>query len=312
MEFKLNLINNSEYITFLSAIAAIGGVFIALYFSSLSAINATLYSTFSKNLRDLLYRDKISDTYIRILSITTFFSFTLIGFYLLGFEKIYIAIPILLLLIGFSIFSYFGMGNRMHELLSSDTLAHSIFNNLYRYINYTTKSDIYNHDKSFQKHYFSQASNEIKLLSSLIETSLENYKIHNASFQNITLNIFKLLTYYQIKKRQIPHNSLWYRQEYEYKDLYKMGNFSNLDIFVQNAMMPQGENKSDLFWIEDKLIVYIIKILINKIKNDEIEDYQDQLSYLLGYLKTLVRHGNIRYAVKIIEQLKKKFTQTVQ
>lgn len=306
VEFKLNLINNSEYITFLSAIAAIGGVFIALYFSSLSAINATLYSTFSKNLRDLLYRDKISDTYIRILSITTFFSFTLIGFYLLGFEKIYIAIPILLLLIGFSIFSYFGMGNRMHELLSSDTLAHSIFNNLYRYINYTTKSDIYNHDKSFQKHYFSQASNEIKLLSSLIETSLENYKIHNASFQNITLNIFKLLTYYQIKKRQIPHNSLWYRQEYEYKDLYKMGNFSNLDIFVQNAMMPQGENKSDLFWIEDKLIVYIIKILINKIKNDEIEDYQDQLSYLLGYLKTLVRHGNIRYAVKIIEQLKKE------
>lgn len=304
--FKLNLINNSEYITFLSAIAAIGGVFIALYFSSLSAINATLYSTFSKNLRDLLYRDKISDTYIRILSITTFFSFTLIGFYLLGFEKIYIAIPILLLLIGFSIFSYFGMGNRMHELLSSDTLSHSIFNNLYRYINYTTKSDIYNHDRSFQKHYFTQASNEIKLLSSLIETSLENYKIHNASFQNITLNIFKLLTYYQIKKRLIPHNSLWYRQEYEYKDLYKMGNFSNLDIFVQNAMIPQGENKSDLFWIEDKLIIYIIKILINKIKNDEIEDYQDQLSYLLGYLKTLVKHGNIRYAVKIIEQLKKE------
>ena len=60
--------NNPEYIAFLSAITAIGGVFIALYFSSLSAINATLYSTFSKNLRDLLYRDKISDTYIKILS----------------------------------------------------------------------------------------------------------------------------------------------------------------------------------------------------------------------------------------------------
>ena len=43
VNFTLNFISNSEYITFLSAIAAIGGVFIALYFSSLSAINATLY-----------------------------------------------------------------------------------------------------------------------------------------------------------------------------------------------------------------------------------------------------------------------------
>ena len=78
VNFTLNFISNSEYITFLSAIAAIGGVFIALYFSSLSAINATLYSTFSKNLRDLLYRDSISNTYIKVLSYTTFFSFTLI------------------------------------------------------------------------------------------------------------------------------------------------------------------------------------------------------------------------------------------
>ena len=305
VNFTLNFISNSEYITFLSAIAAIGGVFIALYFSSLSAINATLYSTFSKNLRDLLYRDSISNTYIKVLSYTTFFSFTLIGFFLLGFEKIYISIPIILLLIGFSIFSYYGMGTRMHELLSSDTLSHSIFNNLYKCINYATKNDIFNRDISFQKHYFILASQEIKLLKSLIETSLTNYKIYNTSFENITLNIFKLLEYYQIKKRFIPYNSLWYNQVHEYKDLYKMGNFSNLDIFLKNAMMPQGENKSDLFWIEDKLIEHVIKIIIKKIENNEIEDYQYLLAHLLKYLKLLVKHGNINYAIKIVEKIKK-------
>ncbi|MCG3658322.1 hypothetical protein [Aliarcobacter butzleri] len=304
--FTLNPINNSEYITFLSAIAAIGGVFIALYFSSLSAINATLYSTFSKNLRDLLYRDTVSNTYIKLLSYTTFFSFTLIGFFLLGFEKIYISIPILLLLIGFSIFSYYGMGSRMHELLSSDTLSHSIFNNLYKYINYATKNDIYNKDISFQKHYFRLASQEIKLLKSLIETSLTNYKIYNTSFENINLNIFKLLGYYQIKKRLIPYDSLWYKQDYEHKDLYKMGNFSNLDIFLKNATIPQGKNKSDLFWIEDKLINYVIKIIIKKVENDEIEDYQDLLAYLLNYLKLLVKHGNINYAIKIVKKIKQE------
>lgn len=304
--FTLNSINNSEYITFLSAIAAIGGVFIALYFSSLSAINATLYSTFSKNLRDLLFRDSVNNTYIKLLSYTTFFSFTLIGFFLLGFEKIYISIPILLLLIGFSIFSYYGMGIRMHQLLSSDTLSHSIFNNIHKYMNYATKNDICNKDISFQKHYFNLASQEIKLLISLIETSLINYKIYNTSFENITLNILKLLSYYQTRKRLIPYNSLWYKQDYEYNDLYKMGNLSNLDIFLKNATMPQGNNKSDLFWIEDKLIDYVIKIIIKKIESNEIENYQYLLAHLLEYLRLLVKHGNINYAIKIVEKIKKE------
>lgn len=306
VKFDLNLIANSEYITFLTAIAAIGGVFVGLYFSSLSGINATLYSTFSKDLRDLLYRDKISNRYIRNLSFTTFFAFTLIVFFLLGFEKIYIAIPILLILIGYTIFSYFKMGNRMHELLNTDTLSHSIFKNLFKYIDNAVKDDIYKKDKAFQSHYSKLASQEIKLLTSLIETSLENYKTHNTSFQNITLNIFNLLIYYQVKKRLIPHDSLWYRQEYEYKDLYKMGNFSNLNIFLQNGMMPQGTNKSNLFWIEDKIMNYVIKILINKIKNDEIEDFQNLLGHFLEYLKILVKYGNIEYSIKIIEQLKKE------
>ena len=303
--FKLNEVTNSEYITFLTAIAALGGVFIALYFSSLSVINATLYSSFSKDLRDLLYRDKISTIYIKGLSFTTFFAFTLISFYLLGYEKIYIAIPVLLILIGFTIFSYYGMGNRMHELLNVDTLSNSIFKNLYKYINHTTKNDIYNQDKNFQNHYFTLASQELKILTSLLETSLHDYKIHNTSLQNIHLNILNLLAYYQSKKRFIPHDSLWYKQKYEYKDLYKMGSFSEMSIFLQSGSIPQGENKSDLFWIEDKTIHYVIKIFIRKIENNEIEDYQNILTNLLDYIKILVKHGNIKYAINIARELKK-------
>jgi hypothetical protein len=302
--FKLNLVTNSEYITFLTGIAAIGGVFIGLYFSSLSGINATLYSTFSKDLRNLLYRDKLSNRYIRNLSFSTFFAFTLIVFFLLGFEKIYIAIPILLFLIGFTIFSYLKIGNRMHELLNVDTLSVPVFDNIFKYIKNATRKDIYSRDKNFQNHYFSLATQELKILTSLLETSLHYYKIHNSSLQNIQLNILNLLAFYQAKKRFIPHESLWFKQKYEYKDLYKMGNLSSMNVYLQSGSMPHGENKSDLFWIEDKTITYVIRILINKIENNEIEDYQSILTNLLQYLKILVRFGNIEYVIKVIEQLK--------
>lgn len=307
VSFKMNSIANAEYITFLTAIAAIGGVFIALHFSSLAATNATLYSTFSNNLRDLVYRDKISDSYIKFLSKTTFFAFTLIVFFLLGYEKIYISIPIMLFLIGITIFSYFNLGNRMHKLLSVDTLSVSIFLNLYKYIQNAVQKDMYYQDRNFQNHYFTLASQELRLLSSLLDTSLSKYKIHNDSLQNISLSILKLLIDYQNKKRLIPYESLWYKQTQEYKDLYKMGNFSGLDIFLRSATMPQGDTKYDLFWVEDKLLPYIIKILIHKIENNEIEDYQNILYRLNQYLSYLVQLGNVKYAVKIINKFKKDF-----
>lgn len=238
VSFKLNSITDSEYITFFAAIATLGGVFIALYFSTLSAINATLYNTFSNNLRDLLYREKLGNSYIKFLSNTTFFAFVIIVFFLLGYERIYIAIPIMLVLIGTTIFSYIKLGMYTSKLFNVDTLSFSIFKNIYKYIDKSTKKDIYNKDKNFQNHYFTLASQEVRLLSSLLETSLSKYEIHNDSLQNISIDILRLLTYYQEKKRVIPYESLWYKQKQEYKDLYKPGNLS-LNIYLQSATMPQ-------------------------------------------------------------------------
>lgn len=303
VSFKLNLITDSEYVTFLGAIATLGGVFIALYFSSLSAINATLYSTFSNNLRDLLYREKLGNSYIKFLSNITFFAFSLIVFFLLGYEKIYIAIPIMLILVGMTIFSYIGLGMYTSKLFNVDTLSNSIFMNLYKYINNSIKKDMYHQDKNFQNHHYTLTSQELELLRSLLDTSLLNYKIHNDSLYTISLATLDLLTYYQGKKRLIPYESLWYKQKVKYKDLYKPGNLG-LNIFLQSATMPQADTKYNLFWIEDKLIPYMIKILINKIQNNEIEHYKNILSSFDKYLSYLVQFGNIEYAIKIITQLK--------
>lgn len=303
ISFKLYPMTNSEYITFFAAIATLGGVFIALYFSTLSAINATLYNTFSNNLRDLLYREKLGNSYIKFLSNTTFFAFVIIVFFLLGYEKIYLSIPIMLVLIGTTIFSYIELGMYASKLFNVDTLSFSIFKNLYKYIDKSTKKDMYNKDKNFQNHYFTLASQEVRLLTSLLDTSLSKYEIHNDSLQNISIYILRLLTYYQEKKRLIPYESLWYKQKQEYKDLYKPGNLS-LNIYLQSATMPQGETKYDLFWLEKKLIPFIIRILVNKIKNDEIEDYKNILHNLDKYLSYLIQLGNLEYATSIIRQLK--------
>lgn len=72
---------------------------------------------------------------------------------------------------------------------------------------------MYNKDRNFQNHYFTLASQEVRLLTSLLDTSLNKYEIHNDSLQNISIDILMLLTYYQEKKRLIPYESLWYKQK---------------------------------------------------------------------------------------------------
>jgi len=211
----------------------------------------------------------------------------------------------MLILIGITIFSYIKIGMYTSKLFNVDTLSLSIFTNLYSYISKAIKKDMYGKDKIFQNHNFLLASQEIRLLSSLLDTALDNYKIHNDSLQNIAINLFNLLINYQKIKRQIPHESLWYKQIQEYKDLYKHRNVG-LNTLLQSAIMPQAKTKYDLFWLEEKLIPYIIKIIIDEIKNDEIEDYKKILSYLNKYLEYLVKHGNIKYALILTNKLKEE------
>lgn len=52
------------------------------------------------------------------------------------------------------------------------------------------------------------------------------------------------------------------------------------------------------------MIPFIIRILVNKIKNDEIEDYKNILHNLDKYLSYLIQLGNLEYTINIISQLK--------
>jgi hypothetical protein len=297
---------NSEYITFLTTISAIGGVFIALYFSSISVINATLYSQFPNNIRELLTTEKYGNTYIRFLSFSTFFAFTLIVFYIIGYDKIYIAQPIMLILVGITIFSYVNLGIYTFNLFDPSTLSKSIFDNLYKTINNATDNSPYHKDKSFQQHYFTKAKYQIDTLTTLLSTTSTNFKLHGKSLNYLLDNIFILLSYYQQQKRNIPNDSLWYQQTYHYKDLYQSDE-TTINVSLQSATMPDAKIENNKFWIEDKLIPYIIKILILNIKEQNKDETKNILDSISQYLSLLVQLGHINYSIKIINNIKTEF-----
>src|SRR6266542_6156197 len=70
---------SSNYVTWLSSLAQIGGVFIALYFTAVTAAAGAIYATVPNNIRELLTRERIGNIYIRYLTQATFIPLCLIA-----------------------------------------------------------------------------------------------------------------------------------------------------------------------------------------------------------------------------------------
>jgi len=64
----LQLLDDSNYVTFLAAIGSIGGVFIGLYYAAIATVASAMYSRVPSNLRDLLAQDRFGIVYMQFPS----------------------------------------------------------------------------------------------------------------------------------------------------------------------------------------------------------------------------------------------------
>ena len=92
---NLEIPDNGNYVTLLATISGIGGVFIGLYYAAVSTIGSSIYAKVPNNIRDLLAQERIGNVYMNFLSFITFLGISLVSFRVLGFDRIYLAIPLM-------------------------------------------------------------------------------------------------------------------------------------------------------------------------------------------------------------------------
>lgn len=120
----LRIPEDSDYVTFLATVSGIGGIFIGLYFAGITTVGAAVYSTVPNNLRELLARERFGNVYMRFLAFLTFIGLCLIGLRILGYPRIHLAIPLIVLLSGVGIIAFVKYGRMFFYLFDPTRLSY--------------------------------------------------------------------------------------------------------------------------------------------------------------------------------------------
>lgn len=302
VKFLISSNSDSDYVSFLTAISAVGSVLIGLYYAALMSVQSALYSKLPNNIRDLMSQERFGNTYIKFLAFVTFLSFSLISFRLIGFEKIYLVPLIMLIFTAISVFAFTQLGKMAFNFFDPTRLSYSIFNDLEEKIRDVRAGERYFSDPEFQKFYYKLAYVKVETLTTLYDYALEEKHLNSENLLSLNNQIFQFLSRYTNSKKYIDPKSLWYEQKFEHKNLYQV---NDLELYTYTGIDPQPDIIYDIYWLEKKILPYIASSIEVNIKNANHRMVLDMINPLSIYVRTLASNLEVSFAMSFINTIEK-------
>jgi len=290
------------YTSWLGTLAQIGGVFIALYFTAVTAAAAAISAQVPNNVRDLLARERWGNVYIRYLTFATFLPLCLIALHLLGFEPLRLAVPFLVFFSGVGIIAFTKLGQRAFNLFDPTRLSYVLFAELTRWIREVGPEGFRWLDPSFQKHAYRRAAATVDTLEAVFVTSRSQPNPKGTAILELMGTLLAFLSQYQAQKLRIPTHSLWFAEKYQHGDWYLTE-----DTKVQFAhhagitLYPETVREHD--WLEDDVERMVLTFFETSVLARRLDDHLEILNRVGGYIAALAASGNTRRGLSLIENL---------
>jgi hypothetical protein len=289
----LRIPDDTDYVTLLATVSGIGGVFIGLYYAGISNVGGAIYSRVPNNIRDLLARERIGNIYMRYLAMLTFLGICLIGLRVLGFPRIYLAVPIVTISVGVGIIAFVKLGQRAFYLFDPTALSNNIFEELRTWVKMASVAGFQWNDPSFQAHANKRANLALTTLDTLSDITAKEPHLNGKPFADLARNIIGFLIFYEPQKRRIPTGSHWFEQQYVQKEWYRTEDTS-VSIAHQTGTAIQPETASNKQWLEAKVLSIVINCIRVNMKGKRFSLLLDLLSYIDAYMKCLAKEGQLK------------------
>ncbi len=298
----LEIPDDSDYVTFLVTISGIGGVFIGLYYAAISTIGGSIYAKVPNNIRDLLAQERVGNVYMHFLSFITFLGISLVSFRVLGFERIQLAIPVMLVAAGVGIIAFVKLGQRAFYLFDPTELSAHLFGQLRQFIKMVMAGGYRWNDAAFQRHANKLASSSLDTLETLADITKKEVHLRGAPFITLSENLISFLLFYEKSKNHIPSDSQWYEQKYVHRDWYRTED-TRVSVAHQTGTKLQPDVTNDKEWVEARVLPIVKECLVINLKEDRYNEILELAGYIDAYLKLLARSGRTERALKILEEL---------
>jgi len=297
---------SSSYVSWLGSLAQIGGVFIALYFTAVTAAAGAIYATVPNNIRDLMTRERVGNIYVRYLTQATFIPLCLIALNLAGFPPLRLALPILIILAGTGIIAFAALGRRAFDLFDPTRLAGSLFGELGRWLDQVSAGGFRWKDPEFQNHAHRQSNSIVDGLLTLADLAATHENLESGPLLEFSVQILALLTEYQRRKLRIPTDSYWFGQKHEHPSWY-MTDDSTTSMAHQTGTTLTPNFVRQYHWFEDRVETIVVKCFDVNIRRARVDNVGELLSAAGTYVDALARSGDLNRATALVERVREKW-----
>lgn len=280
--------SNDSVTQFISLIASVSGVLLALFYPILATIASTGYAKVNSSIRNLIFIEPVTQNYLRKLAFLTSYSIITLLLVTFGFKPGSLVLLVLLFLSLTSLFSLLRLGAGVYNLFEPDTLLNIVNKEIKEDIKNVTIESIYWNNITFQNHFRGKAEKNIDKIRLIIELSFDAVLINKQSFFNTISRTYSLLNHYSLQKSKIPVKSKWFKNKEYHKSFFETADHIR-QTSINTRTYVQSTNDANHLWFEEEIFE-----ILNELGKKLIiaSNYEITSEYLLKSMNTLQYYGH--------------------
>jgi hypothetical protein len=263
-------VSKDAYDALIETVAAVTGVFLALYFTAVSTVAASVYVNVPHDIRALIVRDRLGNVYVMGVAFTMALSVLLLIAHALTGRTYELGPPVIGVFAAFSIFAFISLGQRAFYLADPTLLSGTLAYDFGSWFKRATVEGRRWDDPNFQELYRKRAQQSVESMSSLLAIGADQPHLRGASVQQLTAQITGLLTRYLTFRDLVPTRSRWFGERYEHKQWY-LTDGTELDSATATATALHPQTVPYVSWVEDGLIGPLVDLIDGDLKHEDFE-----------------------------------------
>ena len=293
---------DSEYGTLLAAVVGIGGIFIGLYYAAISSVGSTIYADVPNDIRELFAQERVGTSYMKFLAVVTYLGICLLALNTVGFEPVFVAVPLVVLSAGLAIIGFVLLGTRAFYLFDPTILSGLVVETLQRCTRQMQAGGFRWIDNRFQEHAFEVASFSINRLKTITDLSADKPQLNGKPFSGMCKDLIAFLIRYETIRNRIPSNSHWFHQTFIHKDWYRTDE-SETSTAHETVSMLRPQSVSNTRWIENELFPLIKRCIEVNIKEERFDIVIELLQRIDLYIQRLAVDHQTEFASELIGEI---------
>jgi hypothetical protein len=263
--------DDSTYVSLVSTVAQIAGIFLGLYFTAVGVVVSSVYSRVPGDVRALLVQEKTGNLYIKIVALLCAVAVLLLAFHALGFPIGILNLSLLTVLSMIAIFSFIELGRRIFDFFNPAVLVAYLAGDLQKSIYRATSCGFQWQNPPFQKAYQNQAESLLNSYHNIVHLVTHEERPYGKTLLALAKNALGLLTYYAKNKSAIPTESYWFRHTYQHPG-WLTSDYSRISLALNTSTALQPKIVPDPLWFEATIEEIITSILQTMLDQNDLRN----------------------------------------